>query len=158
MVVAVYNLCVTLSLYLLITLHGTRSGELIAPLNVNNTIIPLKVDTGSQSNILSRGDYMNLTQRPSLFHRYTELRSYEGDLIAIDGECRLQILFKGVKYNTIFAVVSGHDNQSILGLDTSKRLGLVKTSPEVKTVNIVKNNDCSTWLSRCIWGIGMYPW
>ena len=43
--------------------------EWFAPLSVNGTILPLKIETGAQANLLSMKDYNALKQRPKLKKR-----------------------------------------------------------------------------------------
>ena len=59
----------------------------ITPLLVNNTIIPLKLDTGSDVNILSFNDFKTFKDQPKLLPTKGKLTAYEGSEIPTKGEC-----------------------------------------------------------------------
>ena len=63
------------------SVNTETSAEWFAPLSVNGTILPLKIETGAQANLLSMKDYNALKQRPKLKKRETNLTSYNNDII-----------------------------------------------------------------------------
>ena len=108
---------------------GTKKGDQwIAPLHVNGTLLPLKVDTGAQVNLLSMSDYNALKKRPKLQHKKINLRAYNNQNIPVAGTCRLRIKCNTTTYNVAFIVVPGDDYVSLLGVRASKQMGLVKRS------------------------------
>ena len=87
----------------------------ITPLLVNNTIIPLKLDTGSDVNILSFNDFKTLKDQPKLLPTKVKLTAYEGSEIPTKGECILRVHANSHSYYLKF-IISPQDVTPILGL------------------------------------------
>ena len=63
----------------------TETGdEWFPPLSVNGTILPLKIDTGAQANLLSIKDYNALKQRP-------KIKKGETNLTCLPSKDRIQL-------------------------------------------------------------------
>lgn len=46
-----------------------KSEVWIAPLLVNNTLVPFKLDTGAKANLINWSDAQNLKVRPKIFNK-----------------------------------------------------------------------------------------
>lgn len=105
----------------------TDSGreEWISTLVVNGSIIPFKLDTGAQVNVLPLKDYHELQHKPKLVNKVVKLRAYNGDPIPTVGVCQANVVCQGQRCKVLF-VVAKVDSQPILGLQTCVKLSLVK--------------------------------
>ncbi len=96
------------------------------PLHVNGDVIPLKLDTGAQVNLINELDIKAMTVKPRIHLYYSKpLRAYNGQPIISKGSCRLKVKVKGKQYNVMFAVVTER-HVSVLGDKACEWLGLVK--------------------------------
>ncbi len=100
-------------------------GEWISALVVNGSLVPFKLDTGAQVNVLPVKDFNALGKKAKLIKRTVKLRAYTGEPIPTLGVCRAELSCQGKKSQVMFVVVSG-DGQPLLGLPTCEKLGLVK--------------------------------
>lgn len=115
------------------------STDWIEPLTINGSIIPLKLDTGAQVNILPEKDFNTLKNRPKLRPVKERLRAYGDGDIPVKGSCLLKVLHKGAMYSLYFYIVYG-DTQPILGRTACENLDLIKrvysiTGPYAALVN-----------------------
>ncbi len=62
----------------------------VVPITVNRNIVPMKVDTGAETNVLSESDFRNL-KGVKLHEANEKLRSYTGDSLDIMGKCVLPV-------------------------------------------------------------------
>ncbi|CAN7951558.1 unnamed protein product [Ixodes pacificus] len=86
--------------------------------------IMLKVDTGSQANLLPYSLYAKQHKAPELQANRAALRSYDGGLIKHFGVTRLRLKINGKEaYVDFFVVKNGR--QPLLGLEASEVFGLV---------------------------------
>ena len=99
--------------------------EWIHPLMVNGCIVPCKLDTGAQANVLSQNDLKHFNPVPKVHKTTVSLKGYDGGDIPIMGRCVGKVFHKGKVVNVSFVVVPGK-KPAILGVDTCERLGLVK--------------------------------
>ncbi len=75
------------------------------PLHVNRAVIPLKLDTGAQVNLINELDIKAMTVKPRIHLYYSKpLRAYNGQPIISKGSCRLKVKVKG-KYNGLAAIL-----------------------------------------------------
>ncbi|XP_065289918.1 uncharacterized protein [Dermacentor albipictus] len=97
----------------------------------------LKVDTGSQANLLPYSVYRKCKGMQSLKPSSSILRSYSGDAISHFGVASLPVTIKNRAGSFDFFIVKkGH--QAILGLSASEALGLV-----ARSVDAVNASGCS---------------
>ena len=94
------------------------------PLNINGSILPVKIDTGAGSDLMNYNDFLSLKNRPRLKHSNVLLSDYNDNNIKVKGCCVLYLRVRGVQQPVRFIVVS--DGPSLLGCDTSERLDLVR--------------------------------
>ena len=122
--------------------------EWIAPVEINGTVTPLKIDSGAQVNVLTRSDYDGLKHKPRIYDNTMRLKAYNNTDIETQGICYAMVHLKtGEKFDRIrFVIVDGKDNvtQSILGVGDSEKLGLVVRAREVHKVFSVKSKSDST--------------
>ncbi|XP_077545335.1 uncharacterized protein LOC144158354 isoform X1 [Haemaphysalis longicornis] len=98
--------------------------------------LSLKVDTGSQANLLPYSLYRKLSKNASVRPSPATLRSYTGGIIKHIGLVTLQLKMNGTTAPVDFFVVkNGH--QALLGLETSEKLSLVSRVDSVKEEDIV---------------------
>ncbi len=110
----------------------TDKGEWIVPLTVNETIIPFKLDTGAQVNLLSMDDYRTFSKKQKLFFFLNKIHStkikvtgYTGEDFHVKGSCLVTLKPKGQLLKTQMLIVE-KSVQSILGLSTCEKLDLVR--------------------------------
>lgn len=97
----------------------------IAPLPVNNTIVPFKLDIGAKANLISWSDVQSLKVRPKIWNKTVALKAYNGQGFETKGTCRLSIKHKNRLHHVMFTVVpDGH--KTLLGDKACVDLGLVK--------------------------------
>ena len=111
--------------------------EWVALTNINDALIPMKIDTGAQVNILSKDDVKGLKQRPKMLKSVPKLIDYNDCPIKTVGACRALVTVGRRQMNIKFAIVE--EGQSLFGAHDSERLGLVKRSPEVNKIFAVKS-------------------
>lgn len=105
----------------------------ICPIRVNETIIPLKLDTGAQANVLSSVDFKYL-KGVKLHKAEQTLRGYTGHPLKIKGKCMLSLTHNNTKTKRLFFVSDG-TSHSILGKDLCVKLGLIKLNCRINTVS-----------------------
>jgi hypothetical protein len=114
---------------------GKGAREWIAPVTIHGTIIPMKVDTGAQANLMTEADYRRLKNRPSIKKKAVKLVTYNQDNIDVIGTCRVQVRSGNKSTQAQFIIVPGEDRPSLLGLKTCERLDLVqKAKRRVRSV------------------------
>ena len=105
--------------------NNTQQCEWIALLTVCDSLVPLKVDSGAQVNILSLSDYEGLASKPKLLtERRPKLKTYNEENIETLVICIATVNYMGKKHRLQFVVVS-KGSQSLIGASDSGRLGLV---------------------------------
>ncbi len=105
----------------------TETDWWIVPIQVQNSVIPFKLDTGSNVNVLSMNDYKLLSDRSTklLPSKSMKVTAYTGTEIPIQGQARVTLKYKGQVFQSK-VVVTPCDVQPILGLPDCERLNLVK--------------------------------
>ena len=87
--------------------NNTQQCEWIALLTVCDSLVPLKVDSGGQVNILSLSDYEGLASKPKLLtERRPKLKTYNEENIETLGICIATVNHMGKKHRLQFVVVS----------------------------------------------------
>ena len=124
--------------------NNTQQCEWIALLTVCDSLVPLKVDSGAQVNILSLSDYEGLASKPKLLtERRPKLKTYNEENIETLGICIATVNHMGKKHRLQFVVVS-KGRQSLIGASDSERLDLVTRECGVRKVFTVKENGVLT--------------
>jgi len=129
--------------------HSTkRAKEWIAPVVIGSQIIPMKVDCGAQANLLSLRDYKKVKHVVKLKVAKSNLLDYNNETIDILGTCIVNIKCNGKLLKAMFSVVNDEDKQTLLGLDTSEKLGLIERAPTVKCVYVISQKKESEQVKR----------
>ena len=100
--------------------QSSQCNDWMVTVNICGSLIPMKLDTGAQANILKESDYYCLKHRPKLLTHKQKLSSYTGDEIPVKGSCIVKI-----KNVLVLCFVVPGDVQSILGLKSAESLGYV---------------------------------
>jgi hypothetical protein len=104
---------------------AVNSQDWIELLHVNGSILPVKLDTGAQTNLLSEKDLQRLQMRPKIHAANTKLEGYYGSAIPVVGKCLTRVQLRGKSYSVQFIVVAG-EAPALLGRNACEKLGLVK--------------------------------
>ena len=111
------------------------SAEWTQTLQVDNSFIDFKIDSGSQVDIIRYKDYLQLQPKPVLHKTGVTLNAYNNTQVPVHGKCRCVVVYGDIKVSTWFIVTD--DNLSpILGLQSSEKLSLIKRS-----VNNIESAD-----------------
>ena len=136
------------------------SSEWISVLKVNDSLIPFKLDTGAQANVLSLKDFKSLINKPKLIKRKIGLQAYNGESIPVAGVCHVQLDHNGQKIKASLVIVS-IDTQPILGLTTCEKMGLVKRIHVINKDKAVEkttmNSDIILEYDDVFQGVGCLP-
>ncbi|XP_070377310.1 uncharacterized protein [Dermacentor albipictus] len=103
-------------------------------MNVNDVSVELKVDTGSQVNLMPVGIYKRMRPSPEMKQSSVVLHSYSGDTIKHLGVIQTEVTLGDRTVPLEFFVV--RKGRAILGLQATKRLGLLSR------VHSVSQDDC----------------
>ena len=115
-------------------IFAVKEDKWIVPLQINGTIITLKLDTGAKANLISMSDIKAMRDRPKLQRKTLALKDYNGQNIECLGTCRLQVrpTVKDKMHHLLFSVVpEGLD--SLLGDKACEDLELVKRVYRINT-------------------------
>lgn len=100
--------------------------------NVDGEQVFLKIDTGSQANLLPFSIYKNIKPRSLLRQSTSTLRSYSGSTIKHVSVISEQVVIGGQSCKLNFFVVKkGH--QALLGLNATEQLGLITRNVDTVT-------------------------
>lgn len=135
--------------------------EWIANVDVNGTEVSLKLDTGSQVNILPMKDFYRLKRKPKVYDKKVNLRMYDDKPISTKGVCRVSLSCNGKNVNAFFVLVDGL-RQPLLGLKACIALGLIKRVHVINKENVTQKGKAKAtdWVkeySDVLKGIGRLP-
>lgn len=99
--------------------------EWIVPLTVNETIIPFKLDTGAQVNLLSLDDYKTLKVKSKIHPVKIKVTGYTGENVPGTGSGIVTVQHKGKQFKTLLLIVE-KTVQPILGISACEKLNLVE--------------------------------
>ena len=116
---------------------SSEKQEWILPVTVNETIIPFKLDTGAQVNLLSAADYSTLKVKSKIHPVNVRVTGYTGESVPVKGSCLATFQHKGQSLKAQLLIVD-KKVQPILGLSACEKLNLVK---RVFVVASEPNND-----------------
>ncbi|KAK0139298.1 hypothetical protein N1851_024069 [Merluccius polli] len=103
---------------------STDRTEWVVPIEVNETIIPFKLDTGAQVNLLSMEDYKTLTVKSKINPVKIKVTGYTGETVPVKGSCIAT--FKSRRQIKSQLLIMDKRVQPILGLSACEKLNLVK--------------------------------
>lgn len=117
-------------------------------IKINGCNINLKVDTGSQVNILNFSDFQRLNiDSQKLLPAISKLSSYTGHEIDVLGQIFLQCGYKSISQNLLFYILNTDLSKSILGLAGAQKFKLVSDHSNM-TVNAIENNELQVILKK----------
>ena len=111
--------------------ESNNNDSWIVPLLVQNVMIPMKLDTGSDVNILPLDDFNSLQNRPNLRQTQVKLTAYNGEYIPVKGQAVLALKHRGHTQRALFVICPGQV-QPILGRKICDDMGLVKRVLDVE--------------------------
>lgn len=113
-------------------INVVKADKWIAPLQINGTIITLKLDTGAKANLISMSDVKAMREKPKIQRKTLALKDYNGQSIECLGTCKLKVIVKNKVHHLLFSVVpEGLD--SLLGDKACENLQLVKRVYRINT-------------------------
>ena len=115
-------------------------------LQLQGTPVKLKIDTGSQTNILPQEVFQNLKRKPKLTQTLTKLTSYTGNALPIIGQCKLTCEGKDLEF---FVVRTSQC--PILCFKASQELGFIKV-----VLNINKADSLVKQFKDVFEGLGCF--
>ena len=73
------------------------------PLNINSSILPVKIDTGAGADLMNYNDFLSLKNRPRLKHCNVLLSDYNDNSIKVKGCCVLYPSVRGVTMTIVYS-------------------------------------------------------
>lgn len=111
-----------------------RQRDWIVKTGISGVQVALKVDTGSQANLLPLSVYKKMQPKPPLKHSRSILRSYSGCEIKHVGVISVEVTIGDqCSVQDFFIVKKGR--QALLGLQGSERLGLLARNVDLVATN-----------------------
>lgn len=110
-----------------VQISNADKAEWIVPLTVNESIIPFKLDTGAQVNLLPIDDYNTLTVKSKIHPVKIKVTGYTGENGPVMGSCIVTFKHNGQQLKAQLLIVDKHVRTN-LGLSACKKLNLVYTS------------------------------
>lgn len=105
------------------------SVEWFEEVKIGDSLIKLKIDTGSEVNILNRHDFNCLNiSLSNLLRVSSTLSSYSGHTIDVIGQINLNCSYNGKNMNILFYILNSKMPKSILGLSAAQNLNIVKNN------------------------------
>lgn len=92
---------------------------------MNKTVVHLKLDSGSDVNILPKSEFNKLHVKSKLKPTTVKLTAYAGGEIPVIGQCVLTVEHKGLFRRALF-IISPANVQPLLGRRMSDNIGLIK--------------------------------
>ena len=122
-----------------------KKDEYFVMLDIQDTPMRFKVDTGSQANIIPVSMYRKLKEpKAPLQTSKTSLTSYTGDKLHIIGKCTLKCMNKHLNF-----LVSETNQSPILGFQASQKLEIIKV-----VLSAGREHDVKAKYSNVFEGLG----
>lgn len=113
-------------------INAIKADKWIPPLQINGTIITLKLDTAAKANLISMSVVKAMREKTKIQKNTLALKDYNGQSIECFGTCKLKVTIKDKVHNLLFSVVPEGLN-SLLGDKACKNLELVKIVYRINT-------------------------
>ena len=140
-------------------INAVKSDKWIAPLQINGTVVTMKLDTGAKANLISMSDVKAMREKPKIQKKTLALKDYNGQSIECLGTCKLEVTVKDKVHHLLFSVVpEGLD--SLLGDKACESLELVKRVYRINTSMTDSPDSADTIVqnfSDVFRGFGMLP-
>ena len=92
---------------------------------MNETIIPFKLDTGAQVNLLLLDNYKTMKTKSKIHPVKMKVTGYTGENIPVKGNCIVTLQHKGKPFRAQLMIVE-KSVQPILGINACEKLDLLK--------------------------------
>ncbi len=103
----------------------TGEYEWTLPVEIEDSVVVLKLDTGANINILNYDDWRKVSRKGlKMQPSDVKLTAYLGEQVPISGQAVLNVVCKGQAYQSTF-VITPERRQSILGVQDCERFNLV---------------------------------
>ena len=79
----------------------TEDGNWIVSLPINGALVTLRIDTGTQANLISMTEIRVMKEKPRIFKKSVQLKDYNGKEIESKGQCRLRVTVKNKDYSVL---------------------------------------------------------
>ena len=113
------------------------------PVQVSGKECDLLVDSGATCNVMSETLFRDAFAGKRLLPNRNKLYAYgSGKPMTVIGQFKTSITFGDCTVQTMFHVIPG-SHQSLLGKETSERLGLLRVGPQVRCVSVTEGNHPS---------------
>lgn len=136
--------------------NNSHETDWITTLQVNDTYLKFKLDTGANVNVISESDFKKIRPRPKLHTATMKLTAYAGSNIPQKGKCLLKVTHKDVTSVMSFVVVP-KDVQALLGCQACERLNLVKRVFVIEQTKDSVYEDIMKDYSDLFQGLGCLP-
>ena len=103
-----------------------QNDEWYVTINIEKQKTKLKVDTGSQVNILNINQLKRIAPKPSIKESTHKLISYTGNNLAVLGSIELCVESEANQSRNLTFYIVDTDQPGLLGLTAAKELGLIK--------------------------------
>lgn len=135
----------------------TEKEEWIVPVELNQAIIPFKLDTGAHVNLISLKDYETLTVKSKIHPVKTKVSGYTGERVPVKGGCIATFTYKGRQIRAQLLIVD-MSVQPIPGLSACIELNLVKRVFVVTSSDTANAQDSlMEEYKDCFEGLGCLP-
>ena len=139
--------------------NAVKQDKWIAPLQINGTLVTMKLDTGAKANLISMSDIQEMKEKPKIQRKTLALKDYNGKGIDSLGTCKLKVNVKGKVHHLLFSVVA-EERDSLLGDKSCEDLGLVKRVYRINTAVNELNDSVDTIVknyAEVFRGLGSLP-
>ncbi|XP_069106252.1 uncharacterized protein [Argopecten irradians] len=116
----------------------------IAPLEIQGNLIPLKIDTGSDVNIIPKNEFDKMRNKPRIHKTKLKLTAYNAGPIEAIGQCLCEVKHKNKKHTVLFIICPGNV-KPIIGRNSSEALGLVHLVLAVEKQN---SKNCDSYKKK----------
>nr|XP_054606603.1 uncharacterized protein K02A2.6-like [Nothobranchius furzeri] len=131
--------------------------EWVVPVEVNETIIPFKLDTGAQVNLVSWEHYKAMTKKSKMHPVKIKVTGYTGERVPVKGGCVATFRYKKHQIRAQLLIVD-KSVQPVLGLSACVKLNLVKRVYIVSTPEAPNDQDSlMEEYKDCFEGLGCLP-
>ena len=137
---------------------GQNQAFVYARIGPSRKDVKLKVDTGSQVNILPLKHYQALNLKGPLMKAQSQLSAYSGDALKVLGTITLDCSHKDLHIKPMFYIVDT-DNPPLLGLKSSIDLNVIKLVYNVQSSHTSQetSQDIMSEFKDVFTGIGLFP-
>nr|XP_054602637.1 uncharacterized protein K02A2.6-like [Nothobranchius furzeri] len=131
--------------------------EWVVPVEVNEAIIPFKLDTGAQVNLVSWERYKAMTKKSKMHPVKIKVTGYTGERVPVKGGCVVTFRYKKHQIRAQLLIVD-KSVQPVLGLSACVKLNLVKRVYIVSTPEAPNDQDSlMEEYKDCFEGLGCLP-